>query len=154
MKRTPELSKLISLARIARKRIEVLSEVEGGRSHLAGYCGIASLYLEKLANKEDIFPQFIAGEFRNYNRILGTYNTSSGHVWLELDEYIIDITSTQFRNAITKIDRNFNKKVYISKDSNPHYLKLLVGDGAKKTIRMWYVEPLEEICQKVDKVNA
>jgi hypothetical protein len=153
MKRSPALSKLIILARTARKKIETLSQVEGGPSNLAGYCGVAARYLELLANKENISPEFVAGSFKTYSRILDTYHIASGHTWIEYDGYIVDITATQFKNVVSKIDRNFSQKIYVCRNNNPHYSKELIGDIAKRCVRMWYCETLEEICQKINEVN-
>lgn len=152
MKRSAELSKLISLARIARKKVEALAQVERGPYHLMGYCGVASRYLELIANQEKLSPAFVSGEFMAYNRIIDVYGLVSGHSWLELDGYIIDITATQFKNVISKVDRDFNQKVYVCRTSNPHYKTISYGDDAKRQVGTWYVEPLEEICQKIDMI--
>jgi len=154
MKRSPALSKLITLARTARKKIEALSQVESGPAHLQGYCGIAARYIELLASKESISPDLVVGHFRSYNRILNEYCWRAGHCWIEYDGYIIDLTATQFRNVITKIDRDFSKKVYISRNNNPHYYKEAIGNDALDIVRSWYCEPLEEICAKVDDVAS
>lgn len=153
MKRSPTLSKLITLAKFARKRIEILSRVENGPPHLQGYCGIAARYLELLAARENISPDFIVGHFRSFNRILNEYNWRSGHCWIEYEGYIIDTTATQFRNVITKVNRDFSKKVYISRNINPHYYKEAFGEDAVSKVRAWYCEPLEEICTKVDQLS-
>lgn len=152
MKRSTQFSELLTLAKITRKKIEALSVVEGGQPHLQGYCGVASRHLQLAANKRNLFPFFVAGNFNFYNRILDRYLTNSGHCWLEFEEYIIDITVTQFKNVVTKIDRNFAKKIYISKDTNPHYSKKYVGYDALLQVRKWYEEPIDEICSKADGV--
>lgn len=152
MKRSASLSKLITLAKIARQKTETLSRIERGVPNLTGYCGVASKYLETLANKNGIYPQFVAGIFQSYNRIIDRYGLVSGHSWLEHDGYIIDITATQFRNVVSKVERNFNKKVYICRTTNPHYKKTCVGGEAKLRVRSWYMETLEEICEKIEEV--
>jgi len=153
MRRSPALSKLIGLARIARHKIEVLSFIEGGPPSLQGYCGIAARYLEVLANKQNIKPEFISGHFRSYNRILNEYGVRSGHAWIEYEGHIIDVTVTQFRNVVTKIDRDFNQKVYVCKNTNPHYMRSHSGHEAFDKVRAWYGEPMEEICTKIDEVS-
>src|SRR5277367_897508 len=152
MKRSTNLSRLITLAKFARKRIETLSKVEKGPPHLQGYCGIASRYLELLGKRENIFPDFIVGHFRSFNRILDEYSWRAGHCWIEYDGYIIDLTATQFRNVITKVERDFSKKVYISRNTNPHYYKEASGEDAVNKVRAWHCESLEEICAKVDEI--
>lgn len=154
MKRSQSLGKLITLARLARKKLEVLSRIEGGQPHLQGYCGIASRYLEVLAAREDVCPEFIVGHFRQYNRITEEYIWHSGHSWVEHDGHIIDITATQFKNAISKVDRDFGKKVYISRNTNPHYFKELCGEEAVKQVRTWYLDTFEHVIAKMDKIVA
>lgn len=153
MRRSPALSKLIALARIARHKVEVLSFIEGGPPSLQGYCGIAARYLELLANKENIYPEFVVGHFRSYNRILDTYGWRSGHSWIEFDGNIIDITATQFKNVVSKIDRNFGIKVYVCRNTNPHYHKEKSKIDAIESVSKWYSEPIEEICNKIDEVS-
>jgi hypothetical protein len=152
MKRSGTLLNLIAIAKIARRRVEILSRIEDGPTNLSGYCGAAARYLELLSNDKGIFPTFVSGTFNYYNRMLGTYNLLSGHAWLEHEGYILDITATQFREAYTKINRNFNKKVYICKDNNPHYKKEKIGHEAKLDVRNWYDETLDEICEKIERL--
>src|SRR5258708_14104872 len=153
MIRSNTLYKLIVIARTARKRIEYLSEVEGGPANLAGYGGVAARYVELLANEYGIYPEFVAGSFRAYNRVTDTYRNISGHTWIEHEGHIIDITATQFRNVVSKIGRDYSQKVYVCKSTNQHYDKELVGDEAKRCVRMWYVEPIDEICEKICRMN-
>lgn len=150
MKRSPDLSKLLKLAKVTRSRIENLSKVEGGSSNLAGYCAVAARHLQLLADGENLRPVFVSGLFMGYNRILGTYGQICGHAWVEFEDYIVDITATQFKKVVTKIDRDFSKKIYLCKNSNPHYKKVYTGDAARKYARTWYCETLEEICEKAD----
>jgi hypothetical protein len=154
MRRTETLNKLITLARIARRHVETLAYVEDMPPNLAGYCGIGSKYLEVLANKENIFPEFITGVFQKYNRILDIYQIQSGHSWLEYSGYIIDITATQFKHVISKVDRDFGKKVYICRTTNPHYYKQFVGEEAIQTAQTWYEEDFLELCQKIDRISS
>lgn len=143
--------KLISLAKVARKKIEYLSAIERGPSSLIGYCGIASRYLEIIANKENIFPEFVGGSFLSYSRITDEYKSVSGHTWIEYKDYIVDITATQFKNVSFKINRNLNK-VYVCRTTNPHYAKDWAGDIAKHYVGGWYEESLEELCNKVNNI--
>jgi hypothetical protein len=153
LKRSSSTLNLISLARIARKKIEALSKEEGGQPHLGGYCGVAARYIEILANNVGLYPEFVVGHFKCYNRILDQYYNVSGHAWIEFEDNIIDITATQFRSAITKIDRDFNQKVYIAKNSNPHYAKDYIGHKAKETANMWYIEHIDDIVAKADRIS-
>lgn len=150
MKKNLELSKLIGLAKTTRHRLEILSAVESGPTNLMGYCGIAASYLESLAAKNNIPIKFISGTFNKYIRYQDTYTLVNGHCWLEYNDYIIDTTATQFRSVKTKVNRDFSKKIYLSKSSNPHYKLILSGDEAKDYVRTWYVESLEELCEKID----
>lgn len=150
MKRSQELSRLISLAKIARQKVEALSYVENGPPHLQGYCGIASKYLQVLANREGINPQFVVGHFRSFYRPLGIYRWHAGHSWIEHENHIIDITATQFKNVSTKIERNFNIKVYVSVSTNPHYYEEHSNEEALRIVRNWYFEPMEEICNRLE----
>ena len=154
MKRSPPLSKLIAIAKTARHKIEALAIVEGGPHNLMGYCGVAARYIELLANKQNIHPIFVCGYFNSYYRTLDKYNNISGHCWIELDDYIVDITATQFKKASTKINRDFGKKVYVSTANNPHYTMYAIGNTAKNIVKAWYVEPIDEICNKADMLNA
>lgn len=151
MPKSKNLLKAISLAKQVRKKIEKLCEIERGHPDLAGYCGIASSYFVKQCKNENIDVLIVSGNFRNYSRIIDKYYFISGHAWAEYEDYIIDITATQFRQKIvSRIERNFNKKVYVSKISNPHYEKIKAGSLADDTIKTWYVEPIEEIFSKID----
>lgn len=150
MKRSPSLNKLITLARFARKKLEVLSEVEGGPKNLCGYCTIGSLYLKNIAIKHNIQSTIVKGNFLRYNRILGTYELQSGHSWIELDGYIIDITATQFSNVVSRIERNFNQPVYVCRATSPHYKLLSTNEEAIMEMKTWYEEKLPELCEKLD----
>lgn len=154
MKPDRNFLKLIYLAKIARKKVERLSALEGGPICLMGYCGIASLYLESMAKNNNIYTNFIVGQFRSYRRPLDSYRLLSGHVWLEYEDNIIDLTVTQFKNATSKIRRDFGKKVYVCKSNNPHYLKVDAGDGAKKIVETWHYEPFEELLEKVSAIDS
>lgn len=156
MRHSEAFKKLISLARIARAHIELLAKTERreagepdwDRASVAGYCGVGSRYLELLANEARLHPVFCAGVFRNYNRILGVYQTKCGHAWLKYQNYIIDITSTQFSNAVSRVERDFNKPVYICRTTNPHYVEMDVGPNAREHVATWYTETVDEICEK------
>jgi hypothetical protein len=154
MKYPPVLSKLITVAKTARHKIEALAVVEGGQPHLMGYCAIAARYIEMLANKQNIRPIFVCGYFNSYCRVLDEYSGISGHCWVELDDYIVDITATQFKNTPTKINRDFGKKVYVSTAINPHYTMYAIGNTAKNIVKAWYVEPIDEICDKADTLGV
>jgi len=154
MRRSPELSKVISLARIARQRIEILARIENGPPHLQGYCGVAAQYIRLLAQRQGIHPDFVVGHFRSYNRILDEYHWRSGHAWVEFDGHIIDITATQFRNVVSKIDRDLSVKVYVCRSTNPHYFKEFSNEDALEKMPEWYTEPLEEICDKIERLAA
>lgn len=153
MRRTKSLSRLLQLAKVARHKFEKLSEIESGPANLAGYCGVASKYLEILAVDENIPVEYVSGLFKSYNRIIDVYQSKSGHSWLEHDGYIIDITATQFKNVITKVDRDFGKKIYVCRNTNPHYEKINIGAAATEEVGEWYEEPLEEIIEKADLLN-
>jgi hypothetical protein len=150
--RPPALSKLIPIAKTARKKIEKLAYIEGGHSDLAGYCGIAARYIELVANKNNIEVEFVAGQFNSYVRTIDVYRQHSGHCWLECDGYIVDITATQFKDVVSKVKRNFGKKIYTSVINNPHYKKDLVGDAAKKCVAMWYEEAIDYVVSKADRI--
>lgn len=152
MSYSPPLLRLISLAKFARKEIEHLSAIERGSKFLTGYCGIASRYLESIANKENIFPEFVGGSFLSYNRINNEYESISGHTWIEYKDYIVDITATQFKNVSFKVNRNFNK-VYVCRATNPHYAKDWTGNIAKHYVGGWYEESLEDLCNKVNNIS-
>jgi hypothetical protein len=148
-----QLIQLLKIAEIARCRIELLAKHEQGPSNLTGYCGIASRYLQKLANAQGIFPKFICGTFRFYNRIFDKYLTWSGHSWLELNDVIVDITATQFKDVKTKVNRSFGNPVYYSSNSNPHYLKYSDGMEAIRLVESWYEENLGELLTKIEMVS-
>lgn len=150
--RPPALQKLLPIAKTARYKIERLANIEGGPSDLTGYCGVAARYIELQAAKADIEVEFVAGYFNGYIRPLDEYSLASGHCWVEFDGYIVDITATQFRNVRTKVCRDFNRKVYVSRSTNPHYEKELAGDDARRFVSAWYCEPLDEIIEKANRV--
>jgi hypothetical protein len=150
MRRTASLSRLLVLAKQTRTKFEKLSQIENGPANLAGYCGVASKYLESLAVKENIPVEFISGIFRSYNRMIDVYQSKSGHSWIEHDGYIVDVTATQFKHIPTKIHRDFSKKIYVCRITNPHYEKLNAGRDATEEVTSWYEESLEEICEKAD----
>ena len=132
--------------------MERLAAIEGGQSDLTGYCGVAARYIELEANKQDIPVEFVAGYFNGYVRPIDQYGFACGHCWVEYGGYIVDITATQFRNVRTKINRDFGKKIYISVVSNPHYEKDLVGEEAKRYVAAWYVESLDSIIEKANRI--
>jgi hypothetical protein len=162
MKHTQAFLKLTSLARIARAHVVLLAQTERrevgepdwNRGSVAGYCGIGARYLEQLANNAGLHPVFCAGIFRNYNRILGTYQDKSGHAWLKYQDYIIDITATQFANVVSRIERDFNKPVYVCKATNPHFVEKCVGPLARERAGEWYVESLDELCEKAKRIAS
>ena len=156
MKHSRSLLKLISLARIASEHVAFLSKEERKEAlwsswnvdYVKGYCGIGSRYLELLANDHKIYPIFCAGEFKKYSRILGEYNGGVGHAWLKYQGFIIDTTARQFKNSVSRIERDFDKSVYICRTTNPHFNERCVGPLAKEIVGTWYYEPLDEICEK------
>jgi len=154
------LSKLITLARTARAHIEWLAKSEYKEVGYAdweaatveGYCGIAAAYLERLANQNGLHPIYCIGTFKSYCRLIGTYQALSGHAWIKYHDHIIDITASQFANTESRIERDFNKRVYVCKSTNPHFSEFAVGPNAKQMVSSWYVETLDELCDKTEAV--
>jgi hypothetical protein len=133
---------------IARRNVEALARKEAmpGGETLRGYCAIASRHLWMMTLTTYIRPTFCAGMFREYDFINGEYKNISGHVWLEVEGHIVDITATQFAGVAGKVKRDFGKKVYVSRDDNPHYLKTHSGEKAFERVRHWHEAPLDSIC--------
>ena len=80
---------ILNVAREARELCEILSRRHflnrSKKITLAGYCLLASdLLYHRLKNKS-FKPKFMVGE--NYYK---------GHCWIEIDDYVLDITATQF----------------------------------------------------------
>lgn len=142
------LSKLIALGRIARIRIENLAKNEEGPEDLTGYCAVGSRYLERLSIENEVHPIFVVGLFKTYHRLTDQYILKSGHAWLEYDGNIVDITATQFKNSTSRVIRNFDKRVYTSVITNPHYEKQYVGFRAIEEAQNWYEEDIDWICDK------
>ena len=145
------------MARTARVHIGLLADAEreevGERplsngTKVAGYCGIASMYLEQLAIQNRLHPIFCVGQFKTYNRILDRYQSISGHSWIKYRGYIVDITASQFANTVGRIERDFDKQVYVCRETNPHFEEMYVGPRAKQEVASWYDEPLDELCEK------
>jgi len=81
---------LFVLAKRARARME---KIFPNSDDLSCYCGVASLYLAKCAKELG---------YSKVNFVMGIYCDSHyrvfepNHCWCEIDNYIIDITATQF----------------------------------------------------------
>jgi hypothetical protein len=148
MKRPHSVKLLTQYALTARANVEKLAlrEALTNSKGLRGYCAIASRHLWMIANH--LHPVLCAGLFRKYDTTYtpGTYEDVSGHVWLELDGWIVDITATQFAGIESKIERHFDRPVYVSRANNPHYYKTHSGEKAFERIRSWHEAPLDHIC--------
>jgi hypothetical protein len=147
--RSASVNLLANYAAIARGNVEALARREAiaGSENLKGYCAIASRHLWMMAIH--LKPVLCAGVFRQYDKDTNKYFPISGHVWLELDGYIVDITATQFAGTPSKVKRDFGKTVYVSPLPNPHYLKTHSGDKAFERIRNWHEAPLDDICATI-----
>src|SRR5271166_751018 len=151
---SPSVRRLISYGVKARRDIERLARIEDipGGDMLGGYCAIGSRYLAVMA--EDLRPTFCLGTFSEYTRITDRYKMVSGHAWLELDGYIVDITASQFTHIHSKVARNFGQKVYVSRANNPHYKKTHSGAAALKMVAKWHEMSLDDLCIKVQALAA
>jgi hypothetical protein len=133
----------------ARRNVEFLSirEAIPGTENLRGYCAIAARHLWMMAR--DLNPIFCCGVFCEFSPKTRRYKPISGHCWLELDGYIVDITSTQFIGTHTKVIRHFGNKVYVSRADNPHYQLSHSGQDALDRVRNWHQQPLDIIATSV-----
>jgi hypothetical protein len=133
----------------ARRNVEALAfrEAIPGTESLKGYCAIAARHLWMMAR--DLNPVFCCGVFREYLPKKRTYKPISGHCWLELDGYIVDITATQFAGTQTKVFRHFGNKVYVSRADNPHYAISHSGEDAFERVRNWHQQPLDIIATSI-----
>ena len=108
---------LFVLAKRARARME---KIFPNSDDLSCYCGVASLYLAKCAKELG---------YSKVNFVMGIYCDSHyrvfepNHCWCEIDNYIIDITATQF---------GIKKKVSITNTKNKDYMKLFSNKRAEK----------------------
>ena len=80
---------IFSLALYARRRFEKINrEIEEFPSSLSGSCAIASAILFKVLKDKGHKPVFCCGE-----------DCVSGHCWIEVNDFVVDLTATQFRNC-------------------------------------------------------
>jgi hypothetical protein len=94
--------------------------------NLAGACAIASYTLYKCLIKLKYKPKFIVAEGCN-----------GAHCWLELDNYVIDLTATQFNMALPKVlitNKNYYFKAIPELKS---YYEVKVNRSAIKSTRTW-----------------
>lgn len=103
-----ELYTLLQLASEARKDIELLVP-DYYPYNLWGACGSASYHLMRLANISNIYPTFVGGTFITD----GNDNSKWGHCWIEYQNYVIDLTATQFGsypniNVVPKNDHHYS----------------------------------------------
>jgi hypothetical protein len=106
-------------------------EIYASRHHLLGadesltcWCAIGSSVLKRiLKEKHNLNPKFVRGACLNGN-----------HCWIELEEYAIDITASQFFNQKVKIfkTKKYNKDEYDPIEVLENEYKLDWGDQAPK----------------------
>jgi hypothetical protein len=136
------MNNLLTLAAKARQDVECLCKFEEGSEDLAGYCGIAAYYLHQLAKARGIETALVVGTFYHDDRDI------SGHAWIEYQDWIIDITATQF----AQYDRQFDRQIYVSDAENSFYHPFYVNKDAISCIGDWYQEEnLELLCLQLDK---
>lgn len=106
-----EFHTLLQLANVARKDIELLVP-DYYPDNLCSACGSASYHLMRLANLSNIYPTFVGGYFiREGNQEPNKF--FDGHCWIEYQNYIIDLTATQFGsypdiNVVAKNDYHYS----------------------------------------------
>lgn len=93
-------------------------------SNLAGYCGIASRFLIKIAKFNHI---------SNMKLVCGTFDGNT-HCWVEYDSYCIDITISQFFPFYSKKYRicRTDEEFYLS-----HYVIDMKGAEAVANQKQW-----------------
>jgi hypothetical protein len=96
----------IETAKEVRKFIKWYAKRDGNRignsRDLEGWCAIASSFLVKKLKERKIKAEFVKGSFKH-----------GSHCWIECENYIIDLTATQF-SSITK-------KVFITLKNDKRY---------------------------------
>lgn len=115
-----ELNTLLHLANVARRDVELLVP-HFYPNNLGGACGTASYHLMRLANLNNIYPTFIGGTF-----VRDKENKPSridDHCWIEYQNYIIDLTATQFGsfpaiNVVTKSDFHYSVFDFMSNNQD------------------------------------
>lgn len=110
-----ELKKLVILAHEARKHVEGLRDY-GEDLHLA--CGVSSVHLMSMSFKNNIFPTFVSGYFKD------KIGCSVPHCWVEYYGYVVDITATQFGS---------NQKVYVAKANKSYKAYQKINDIKEAT---------------------
>ena len=97
----------------------LLENVYGRHNDLAGKCGIASLYLMRLARRNGIKVVFCHGFFEN----------RWSHCWVQYGNIVYDITATQFGKF---------ERVYVaSPESNRLIYYITKISEAKEFIESW-----------------
>lgn len=97
-------SKLVELGKTVRNQIEDLNPrvrfhdlMYPLNATLAGACGLASVHLVNMAQKNGLNPTFIQGNFMRDNYY------PDGHCWVEYYGCVVDLTATQFSPYYNKI---------------------------------------------------
>lgn len=139
---------LIETAYHVRREIEVLTKNHCtgiDPDDLCGACGIASWTLDAIYKKLGVTSEFVMGRFNKNSRF--DDSRYGNHCWVQVGEYIVDLTATQF---------GISETVYIARISDTRYLPEHFGRSAKLRLAKWgdqsqssYKFALREIVGKV-----
>lgn len=84
------MNNLDKLKIIANKTRQLIIELKEYDQHLTGACGVSSLHIMRCAKKNKIPVMFIYGLY--YDK----HEAKHAHAWVRYENYVIDITKTQF----------------------------------------------------------
>ena len=105
---------LLRLAVKARKQIvKFLPEYP---ETLEGACGVSAYHLMRLANRQGLRPTFVAGIFTDDIGMCG------GHCWIDYQNYICDITATQFSTCRPNGKIVKYNPIHVVPATNPFYV--------------------------------
>ena len=125
MLKKSSLDKIRRISLNVRRRILKLSyKYTLSNNNLGGLCGLSSYFLS-----QELLKYFKSTKYC-YGFFYRSRTNYCGHAWIEVDDYIVDITATQFEKVPTTV-------LILRKENANKYKKLVDGKRGLDQLRDW-----------------